>query len=125
MLRLTPKLPFGKFLQMRAAMLKHLRGGRPLLPEVRSSKVDQIIPATAHDGFEHVKTEPFRHFDRDAGGNRKHHPTHDRVDQNRPVMGECIRDATLDLTRILEPHPAYTDGLRHGCEVRILETGAG
>jgi hypothetical protein len=47
--------------------------------------------------FYHVESEAFGHLGRDCGRDGKHHTAHDRVDQNRPVMGECGGNAGLDV----------------------------
>src|SRR5262245_32719390 len=91
------------------------------LPEVRLGEINQIVAAAAHHRLEHVEREALRHLDRDAGWNGKHHPAHDRVDQNRSVVRERFRDAMLDVARILEADPAHADRLRHRREIRILE----
>src|SRR5262252_10248871 len=93
------------------------------LPEVRLGEIDQIVAAAAHHGLEHVECEALGHLDRDAGGNGKYHPAHDRVDQSRSVVSERFCDATLDVARILEADSAHADGLRHRREIRILELG--
>jgi hypothetical protein len=78
-----------------------------LLPEACLGEIDQIVAAATHHGLQHVEGEAFGHLDRDAGRNRKHHPAHDRVDQNRSVVRERIGDALVDVSRILELDPAH------------------
>ena len=59
-----------------------------LLPEIGPGQVDELIAPAGHDGFQHVKSKALSHVGRDAGWNRKDHSAHDRVDENRSVMGE-------------------------------------
>src|SRR5258707_14926077 len=89
------------------------------LPEVRLGELDQIVAAAAHHGLEHVECEALGHLDRNARGNGKHHPTHDRDVQSRSVESDRFCDATLDVSWILEADPALADSLRHRREIRI------
>jgi hypothetical protein len=63
------------------------------------------------------------HFERDRGWHREFGPREHRIDENRAVMRERVRDCALDVRGIRKTDPPDTDRFSHRGKVRIGELG--
>ncbi len=68
-------------------------------PEIRDGEIEHLVAAAAHHGLDHVERETLGHLEGDLGRDGEFLPVHHGIDEHRPVMSECGRDARLDVGR--------------------------
>src|SRR5262245_24879540 len=83
--------------------------------------MDDLVPTPADNWFEHEEAEALHLLK----SNRRWHgellPTHDGFDQSRSIMLESLRNHRSNLLRCFGPEPKETRGLRHLCEIWVVQ----
>src|SRR5262249_17242870 len=93
-------------------------------PEVGLSEIDDLITPPADHGLHHVECESLCQLQGNGGRHRELCPIHDRIDQDRSVMGKRSGNPLIDLGCVFEPDAAYADRFGHACEIRVPELRA-